>query len=189
MSEEKINPEENEAAAEEKSEVQAEEKAAKKADKKAKGKKENEDPKLQEISKQLDEQKELYLRLRAEYDNFRKRSQKEKEDVYTTSRAEVIKNIIPVLDNFERAAGNDNASFEDYKKGVEMIYSQFLEILEKTGVETFGEPGDPFDPNMHNAVMHIESDEFGENTVAQVFQKGYKIGSTVIRFATVQVAN
>ena len=94
-----------------------------------------------------------------------------------------------MLDNFERAAGNDNASFEDYKKGVEMIYSQFLEILEKTGVETFGEPGDPFDPNMHNAVMHIESDEFGENTVAQVFQKGYKIGSTVIRFATVQVAN
>lgn len=161
----------------------------KKSDKKSKSKKDELTEKAETLEKQIAEQKDLYLRLRAEYDNFRKRSQKEKEDTHTTARADVIKAILPVLDNFERAAGNTNASFEDYQKGMEMIYSQFLEILEKTGVEAFGEPGEEFDPNMHNAVMHIESDDFGENVIAQVFQKGYKLGNTVVRFATVQVAN
>ena len=142
-----------------------------------------------QLVKELEEQKDLYLRLRAEYDNFRKRSQKEKEDAHTLARASVVKEILPVLDNFERAAGNANASFEDYQKGMEMIQTQLVDTLKKIGVETFGERGEEFDPNMHNAVMHTEDDSLGENTVAQVFAKGYKLGNTVIRFAAVQVAN
>lgn len=191
MKEEKMNgqPTENEEEiVKEEAEI-TDKKEEKKSDKKQKSKKDSLAEKAEQLTKQIEEQKDLYLRLRAEYDNFRKRSQKEKEDVHTTARADVIKNILPVLDNFERAAGNTDATFEDYRKGMEMIYSQFLEILEKTGVESFGEPGDKFDPNMHNAVMHIESEDFGENEIAQVFQKGYKIGNTVVRFATVQVAN
>ncbi len=177
-----VTQENEEAVKEEK--LTKEEKKAEKKQKKDKGA-----SKEQELQKQLDEQKDLYLRLRAEYDNFRKRSQKEKEDVHTTARAEVIKAIVPVIDNFERAAGNAEASFEDYRKGVELINTQLLDVLKKTGVEAFGEVGEEFDPNMHNAVMHIESDELGENVIAQVFQKGYKLGETVIRFAVVQVAN
>lgn len=160
---------------------------SKRSEKKAK--KNGPSEKEEQLQKQLDEQQDRYLRLYAEYDNFRKRSQKEKEDTHTSARADVIKNILPVLDNFERAANNADASFEDYRKGVEMIFTQFNDLLKKTGVETFGEVGEEFDPNMHNAVMHIESDDLGENVIAQVFQKGYKLGNTVIRFATVQVAN
>ncbi len=191
MKEEKMNgqPTENEEEIVKEEAEATDKKEEKKSDKKQKSKKDSLAEKAEQLTKQIEEQKDLYLRLRAEYDNFRKRSQKEKEDVHTTARADVIKNILPVLDNFERAAGNTDATFEDYRKGMEMIYSQFLEILEKTGVESFGEPGDKFDPNMHNAVMHIESEDFGENEIAQVFQKGYKIGNTVVRFATVQVAN
>ncbi|MBQ6264191.1 MAG: nucleotide exchange factor GrpE [Clostridia bacterium] len=185
----KEQPAENEVETVEEETISDIKKEDKKPEKKQKSKKDSVVEKTEQLEKQLEEQKDLYLRLRAEYDNFRKRSQKEKEDVHTTARADVIKNILPVLDNFERAAGNSEASFEDYRKGMEMIYTQFLEILEKTGVESFGEPGDAFDPNMHNAVMHIESEDFGENELAQVFQKGYKIGNTVVRFATVQVAN
>ena len=191
MKEEKINEETTETEKEAiKEDAETTAKAdEKKPEKKQKSKKDSLIEKAEQLSKQIEEQKDLYLRLRAEYDNFRKRSQKEKEDVHTTARADVIKNLLPVLDNFERAAGNTDASFEDYRKGMEMIYTQFLDILEKTGVESFGEAGDKFDPNMHNAVMHIESEDFGENEIAQVFQKGYKIGNTVVRFATVQVAN
>lgn len=160
---------------------------AKKETKKEKKSKASE--KEAQLVKELEEQKDLYLRLRAEYDNFRKRSQKEKEDAHTLARASVVKEILPVLDNFERAAGNANASFEDYQKGMEMIQTQLVDTLKKIGVETFGERGEEFDPNMHNAVMHTEDDSLGENTVAQVFAKGYKLGNTVIRFAAVQVAN
>lgn len=182
-----MKKEETAAAQEEKTAAEAQkDKKTEKAEKKAK---EKAPSKAEELQKQLDEQKDLYLRLRAEYDNFRKRSQKEKEDTHTSARAEVIKNILPVLDNFERAAGNTGASFEDYQKGISLIYDQLLEILTKTGVEAFGEAGEEFDPNMHNAVMHIEDEGLGENVIAQVFSKGYKLGGTVVRFATVQVAN
>lgn len=145
--------------------------------------------KEKELQSQLDEQKELYLRLRAEYDNFRKRSQKEKEDNHNVDRADVIKSILPVIDNFERAVSSTPATVEDSQKGIEMIFNQFNEIFAKLGVETFGEAGVEFDPNLHNAVMHIEDESLGENVIAQVFQKGYRLGNTVIRFATVQVAN
>ena len=142
-----------------------------------------------ELKEELDRTKDQLLRTMAEYDNYRKRSQREKEAAYSDSKADVISEILPVLDNFERAAMNEDAPDEDYKKGIKMIFQQFDNVLKKLGVEPFGEKGDEFDPNMHNAVMHIEDEELPENTVAQVFAKGYKIGDKVVRHATVQVAN
>ena len=129
-----------------------------------------------------------FLRLAAEYDNFRKRSQKEKDASYTNGKADTIAKLLPVYDNLERAM---NQPTEDaaYKKGVEMTMQGLIKIFTDLGVEVYGETGDGFDPNLHNAVMHIESEELGENTLAQVFQKGFKTGDKVIRFAMVQVAN
>ena len=131
---------------------------------------------------------DAHLRLAAEYDNFRKRSQKEKDSAYTNGKADTIAKLLPVYDNLERAM---NQPTEDaaYKKGVEMTMQGLIKIFTDLGVEVYGETGDEFDPNLHNAVMHIESEELGENTLAQVFQKGFKTGEKVIRFAMVQVAN
>jgi len=143
----------------------------------------------EKLQKALDEKNDQFLRLYAEYDNFRKRSQKEKQDIYSSSKADVIKDLLPVLDNFDRASNNINGSFEDYKKGIELIFSQFEEILKKNGVESYGERGDAFDPNIHNAVMTVEDDELGENVIAEVFTKGYKLGDKIIRDAVVKVAN
>lgn len=141
------------------------------------------------LKKELEEKNDQYLRLAAEYDNFRKRSQREKEALYSDVKANVLGDILPVIDNFERALNESGDDIEGYKKGVEMIFNQLSETLKKHGVESFGEPGDTFDPNFHNAVLHIEDENFGENEVAQVFSKGYKVGDRVIRPATVQVAN
>ena len=129
-----------------------------------------------------------FLRLAAEYDNFRKRSQKEKDMSYTNGKADTLSKLLPVYDNLERAM---NQPTEDaaYKKGVEMTMQGLVKIFSDLGVEVYGEIGDAFDPNLHNAVMHIESEDLGENTIAQVFQKGFKAGEKVIRFAMVQVAN
>lgn len=145
--------------------------------------------KEEQLQKALDEKNDQFLRLYAEYDNFRKRSQKEKQDIYISSKADVIKELLPVLDNFDRAANNTECSFEDYKKGIDLIFNQFSEILNKTGVESYGERGDAFDPNIHNAVMTVEDDELGENQIASVFSKGYKLGDRIIREAVVTVAN
>ena len=129
-----------------------------------------------------------HLRLAAEYDNFRKRTVKEKEASYGNGRADAVAKMLPVYDNLERAL---NQSTEDaaYKKGVEMTMNELLKIFSQLGVEVFGNVGDAFDPNLHNAVMHIDSDELEENTISQVFQKGFKIGEKIVRFAMVQVAN
>lgn len=143
----------------------------------------------EKLQKALDEKNEQFLRLCAEYDNFRKRSQKEKQDVYSSSQAEIIKALLPVLDNFDRAAENKDCSFEDYKKGIDLIFAQLGEILKKLGVEAYGERGEDFDPNIHNAVMTVEDSELGENQIASVFSKGYKMGDRIIREAVVQVAN
>ena len=143
----------------------------------------------QKLQKELDEKNEQFLRLCAEYDNFRKRSQKEKQDIYTSSQAEIVKELLPVLDNFDRAAENKECSFEDYKKGIDLIFTQLGEILKKLGIEAYGARGDEFDPNIHNAVMTVEDPELGENQVASVFSKGYKLGDRIIREAVVQVAN
>ena len=131
---------------------------------------------------------DAHLRLAADYDNFRKRSQKEKEQLYTMGKSDAVEKLLPVYDNLERAL---NQPTEDaaYKKGVEMTMTQLVGILNGLGVEIFGEAGETFDPNMHNAVMHIEDESMGENTIAQVFQKGFKIGEKIVRFAMVQVAN
>ena len=129
-----------------------------------------------------------FLRLAAEYDNFRKRSAKEKDASYTNGKSAAIEKLLPVYDNLERAV---NQPTEDaaYKKGVEMTLQQLVKIFTDLGVEIFGNVGDVFDPNMHNAVMHIDSEDLGENVIAQVFQKGFRIGEKVVRFAMVQVAN
>ena len=144
--------------------------------------------KEEELEKELAASKEAHIRTLAEYDNYRKRSVKEKEAAYNDSKANVIREFLPILDNFERALDADN-DFDALKKGMDMIYSNFTALFEKIGVEPFGEPGEAFDPNIHNAVMHIEDEEHGENEIVQVFSKGYKLGERIIRPAMVQVAN
>ena len=132
--------------------------------------------------------KEQFLRLAAEYDNYRKRTAKEKENLWTDAKADTVQAFLPVYDNLERALKQDTAD-EAYKKGVEMIMSQLKEVFAKLGITEIEAQGKPFDPNLHNAVMHIEDEDLGENTVAQVFQAGFMLGEKVIRFAMVQVAN
>ena len=129
-----------------------------------------------------------YLRLAADYDNFRKRTAKEKEQLYTNGKSDAVEKLLPVYDNLERAL---NQPTEDaaYKKGVEMTMTQLVSILNGLGVEIYGQPGDAFDPNIHNAVMHTEDENAQENTITQVFQKGFKMGEKIVRFAMVQVAN
>lgn len=144
---------------------------------------------LDTLQKALEEEQNRYLRLMAEYDNFRKRSAREKDNIYTDAKADAFTSLLPVLDNFDRAFENEDASPEDFRKGIEMTRNQLQTIFEAAGVETFGEPGEPFDPNIHNAVSHVEDPEQAENVLAQVFQKGYKIGDKVLRHAMVVVAN
>lgn len=144
---------------------------------------------LDTLQKALEEEQNRYIRLMAEYDNFRKRSAREKDGIYSDAKADVFTSLLPVLDNFDRAFENADASPEDFRKGVEMTQSQLLAVFEKAGVEVFGEAGEPFDPNLHNAVSHIEDPEQGENVLAQVYQKGYKLGDKVLRHAMVVVAN
>lgn len=133
-------------------------------------------------------ERDAHLRIAAEYDNFRKRTVKEKDAAYGNGKADAVAKILPVYDNLERAL---NQPTEDaaYKKGVEMTMTELVKILNGLGVEIFGTVGETFDPNLHNAVMHTEDESLGENVLAQVFQKGFKIGDKVVRFAMVQVAN
>ncbi len=131
---------------------------------------------------------DAYLRLAADYDNYRKRTLKEKELSYSFGKADAVEKLLPVYDNLERAL-NHSTQDEAYKKGVEMTMTQLVSILNTMGVEIFGEAGDTFDPNIHNAVMHTEDETAPENTITQVFQKGFKLGEKIIRFAMVQVAN
>ena len=141
-----------------------------------------------DFKEKYEHEHDAFLRLAAEYDNFRKRSAKEKDASYTNGKSAAIEKLLPVYDNLERAV---NQPTEDaaYKKGVEMTMQQLVKIFTDLGVEIFGNVGDEFDPNIHNAVMHIDSEELGENVIAQVFQKGFRIGDKVVRFAMVQVAN
>ncbi|MBO5129286.1 MAG: nucleotide exchange factor GrpE [Oscillospiraceae bacterium] len=129
-----------------------------------------------------------FLRLYAEYDNFRKRTIKEKEASYGNGKADTLAKLLPVYDNLERAL-NQETSDAAYKKGVELTMTELVKIFTGLGVEIFGEKGDTFDPNLHNAVMHIDDESMEENTISLVFQKGFKIGDKIVRFAMVQVAN
>ena len=145
-------------------------------------------PEVNEWEEKYNAEHDSFLRLAADYDNFRKRTIKEKEQSYGNGKADAVEKILPVYDNLERAL-NQATEDEAYKKGVEMTMTQLVGILSGLGVEIFGNVGDTFDPNLHNAVMHIEDESLGENVLAQVFQKGFKIGEKVVRFAMVQVAN
>ena len=129
-----------------------------------------------------------YLRVCAEYDNFRRRSQKEKDSLYGDIKADTVKKFLPVYDNLERAL-RQGTEDEAYRKGVEMIMAQFESTLEKLGVSAIECLGEKFDPALHNAVMHVDDEEKGENEIVEVFQKGFKLGDKVIRFAMVKVAN
>ena len=151
-------------------------------------KKEEKPSELDTVKEQLAKEHDGYLRLAAEYDNFRKRSQKEKDDLYTVIKAETVGKFLPVYDNLERALAQETAD-EAYKKGVEMTMNQVVKVMEGLGVTSFGEIGEAFDPARHNAVMHVEEEGLGENVIAEVFQKGFLVGEKVIRFAMVKVAN
>ena len=139
--------------------------------------------------KQLESVKDQYTRLGAEYDNYRKRTAKEKDNIYQDAKADTIKAFLDVYDNLERAVNTAGDEDSPHKKGLEMIFQQYKTILEKQGVTEIDAKGKTFDPETMNAVMHVDDDSLGENEVAQVFQAGFKMGDKVIRFAMVQVAN
>ena len=143
---------------------------------------------LEQLQKKLDDEHDARLRLAAEYDNYRKRSQKERDNLYTDIRSETVAKFLPVYDNLERALAGETADTA-YKKGVEMTMNELKKIMKGLGVEEFGEQGEAFDPQKHNAVMHVEDDTLEDNVVAEVFQKGFRVGEKVVRFAMVKVAN
>lgn len=182
----KKNSEETASKAEDKKVEEEDKKENKEVKEEKKAKEESNEEKLQ---KQLAEKSDQLLRIAAEYDNFRKRSQREKDALYVDCKASVIKELLPVADNFDRIFANPDITFEDYKKGVEMTFKQFETVFKDLKVESFGEEGEEFDPNFHNAVMHSEDENLGENVITNVFAKGYKIGDKVIRPAMVAVAN
>ena len=168
------------------------------AEKAAKGKKKKEKgytftreqvEQMELVAKQLESVKDQFVRQTAEYENYRKRTTKEKENIYQDAKADTIKEFLAVYDNLERAAASEGGEDSPHKKGLEMIFQQYKDILKKLGVTEIEAAGNPFDPEKMNAVMHIDDENFGENEVAQVFQAGFELNGKVIRHAIVQVAN
>ena len=145
-------------------------------------------PEVNPFEEKYNAEHDSYLRLAADYDNYRKRTAKEKEQSYSNGKADTILKLLPIYDNLERALIQDTEDAA-YKKGVERTMTELVKIFTGLGVEIFGEAGEHFDPSLHNAVMHTEDDRVGESTVTQVFQKGFKLGEKIVRFAMVQVAN
>ena len=137
----------------------------------------------------LANEQDKYLRLAAEYDNYRKRTAKEKESLYADAKIDTIKALLGVYDNLERGLAQYGDEESPHRKGLEMVFNQFKESLKKLGVETMDAAGKPFDPEKHNAVMHVEDENYGENTVVEVLQQGFTLGDKVLRFAIVKVAN
>lgn len=150
--------------------------------------KEQEPTAEEKLQKQIDELNDKLLRTLAEYDNYRKRSIKEKDAIYPQAKADTVEKFLPIIDNFERAMQTE-CSDEAFKKGIEMIFQSFIKTMTDLSVEEIGKEGETFNPDLHNAVMHVEDENYGENVVAQVLQKGYKIGDRVVRYAMVKVAN
>ncbi|EOS67565.1 nucleotide exchange factor GrpE [Oscillibacter sp. 1-3] len=140
-------------------------------------------------AKQLESVKDQFVRLTAEYENYRKRTAKEKDSLYQDARADTIREFLAVYDNLERACATEGDDDSPHKKGLVMIFHQYQEILKKLGVEEIEAQGQPFDPETMNAVMHVDNEDLGENVVAQVFQAGFRLGDKVVRHAIVQVAN
>ena len=144
---------------------------------------------VEKIKGELAQMSDVKLRLAAEYDNFRKRSQREKEAIYSDATASTVTALLPIIDNVERALAVENASAEDMRKGVEMINTQALQVFEKLGVTSFGAVGESFDPNIHHCVGTVDAEDVESGAIVLVLQKGYKLGDKVIRPAMVQVAN
>ena len=145
--------------------------------------------KMEGLAKSLADEQDKYLRLAAEYDNYRKRTVKEKENLYADAKIDTIKALLGVYDNLERGLAQYGDEESPHRKGLEMVFNQFKESLKKLGVETMDAVGQPFDPEKHNAVMHVEDENYGENTVVEVLQQGFTLGDKVLRFAIVKVAN
>ena len=179
MADEKILTEEETTSSKETKET----KKSKKADKKA----DAFQAEKEKLEKELADTKDSYMRVLAEYDNFRKRTQKEKESAYNDSKASTLALLLPVIDNFDRAIDNKTDDIEAYRKGIEMTYNQLKDIFNKLDVVAFAEVGEEFNPEIHNAVMTIENPDLPENSIAAVFEKGYKMGDRVLRFASVQI--
>lgn len=172
--------------------------AAEKAEKPGKGKKKKEKSytftreqveQMELAAKQLESVKDQFTRLTAEYDNYRKRTTKEKDSIYQDAKADTIREFLAVYDNLERAVATEGDEDSPHKKGLEMIFHQYQDILAKLGVTEIAAKGQTFDPEKHNAVMHIDDESYGESEVAQVFQAGFEMNGKVIRHAIVQVAN
>ena len=145
---------------------------------------------ITDLKSEIDEQKDKYARLAAEYDNYRKRTAKEIDMRYTDAKADVWKNIISVVDDFERVINTEiPGECQNFKDGVNLIYKKLTEMMTSAGIEEIKALNEQFDPELHNAVMHIDSEEAGENEVVEVFMKGYKLGDKVIRCSMVKVAN
>ena len=147
-----------------------------------------ETPEVNPFEEKYNAEHDAHLRLAAEYDNFRKRTAKEKEQSYLHGRSDAVEKLLPVYDNLARALQQETQDAA-FKKGVEMTMAELVKILNSLGVEIFGEAGEVFDPNLHNAVLHVDDDSIPENTITQVFQQGFKMGEKIVRFAMVQVAN
>lgn len=182
----KITENEAETNSEKPKETKADEAPQEKAAKKEK--KSKKDSEIEKLKSELDKKNDILLRTAAEFDNYKKRTEREKSGVAEYARAGIIKQLLPILDNIDRAAGADKES-PDYIKGIELIVKQLEGLSEKLGIEEIAKQGDVFDPNLHEAVMHIEDENLGENVIAEVLQKGYKTGDTIIRHAMVKVAN
>ena len=144
---------------------------------------------MEQAVKQLESVKDQFVRLTAEYDNYRKRTAKEKDGLYQDAKADTVKEFLAVYDNLERAVSAEGGDDSPHKKGLEMIFQQYRDILKKLGVTEIEAQGATFDPEKHNAVMHVDDENFGESEVVQVFQAGFQLGDRVIRHAIVQVAN
>lgn len=142
---------------------------------------------IEALRREIAERDDKYLRMAAEYDNFRRRSREEKDATYEVALTDTVGELLPIIDNLERAAGFDDG--EKVKEGLIMIAKSVTAVFEKLGVEEFGKVGDTFDPNIHNAVLHVEDEAYGEGEIVEVFQKGYRKGKHIIRFAMVKSAN
>lgn len=174
--------------AEEKKEQGAEETQSAPKETKKESKKAKENKQIEELKAEVEKQKELLLRTAAEFDNYKRRTEKERIEIYERATVATLKKLLQVFDNADRAAAADKDS-EEYKKGIELIAKQLITLSEQLGLEPIGNVGDTFDPNIHEAVMHIDDESLPENSISQVMQKGYKYGNTVIRPAMVAVAN
>lgn len=172
----------------ENTEAEKEEKPKKKSSKGSKSQKAKYEEEIAGLKEELEKQKEIFLRTAAEYDNYRKRTEREKTNVYNDATVATVKTMLPAIDSLQMAVASLGDADDEYTKGLKMIMAQMQEALKKLNVEEYGERGEEFNPELHNAVSQVEDSELEENQIAAVFQKGYKIGDKIVRHAMVQVA-